>query len=127
MKKSVTFVIRGEKGRFLLQLRDNNPRIFYPSCWVFPGGGVEEGEEPITAAIREMKEEFEMEVALKELRLLGTYLHDGEEDFVFLYTGEGKPGALHEGEQMQFFPLESIMSMELGFGQHRIISFIKNS
>lgn len=125
MKRSVTFLIRNKKGEFLLQLRDNKPNIPYPHYWVFPGGGVEVWEEPIEAVMREMKEELEMEADLGDLLLLGTYLHNGEEDSVFLYTGGEKPGVLHEGEQVQFFFLESIMSMELGFDQNRIIPLIK--
>ena len=29
-----------KEGKFLLQLRDNNPTIAYPNTWAFFGGGV---------------------------------------------------------------------------------------
>nr|GFD07436.1 NUDIX hydrolase 25 [Tanacetum cinerariifolium] len=32
-------------------------RLNVPGAWQMPQGGIEEGEEPITAAVRELREE----------------------------------------------------------------------
>ena len=47
-----------KEEKFLLQLRDNNPNIFYPNTWAFFGGGVDAGEEHEEALKRELIEEL---------------------------------------------------------------------
>lgn len=44
--------------RFLLQLRDDNPKILYPGHWAFFGGHLEPGESAEQALWRELKEEI---------------------------------------------------------------------
>ena len=45
-------------GRYLVQLRDDIPGIFFPGHWGGFGGGVEAGETAEQAIIREMEEEL---------------------------------------------------------------------
>lgn len=45
-------------GRFLMQLRDNNPGILHPGCWGFFGGHIDPGETPEAAVKRELQEEI---------------------------------------------------------------------
>ncbi|MBQ6511714.1 NUDIX hydrolase [Methanobrevibacter sp.] len=49
---------------FILIKRKNDP---YKDCWALPGGFVEYGESVETAAIREAKEETNIDVELKDL------------------------------------------------------------
>jgi len=49
-------VIRDEKGRICL-LHRSYQADFEPGKWCLPGGHIEEGEEPIVAAARELEEE----------------------------------------------------------------------
>ncbi|MFV2085734.1 NUDIX domain-containing protein [Micromonospora sp. LOL_021] len=53
-------------GRLLLQLRDGNTRVD-PYRWCLPGGNVDPGEDPLTAAHRELREETGLTV--HDLRL----------------------------------------------------------
>ena len=48
-----------DDGRYVMQLRDAVPHIFYPDHWGCFGGAVESGETPLAALRRELKEELE--------------------------------------------------------------------
>jgi 8-oxo-dGTP pyrophosphatase MutT (NUDIX family) len=60
-RDAVVAVIRLEDGRYLMQLRDDKPGIFYPDHWGLFGGAVDEGEEPVEALRRELREELSLE------------------------------------------------------------------
>lgn len=55
-------VIVLDDGRYLLQLRDDKPGIFFPGHWGLFGGGVEPGERPADALKRELREELDLAV-----------------------------------------------------------------
>lgn len=56
-------VVRAPDGRILCQLRDNRPGIVCPGLWTCcPGGHVAAGELPREAILRELREEFEIEI-----------------------------------------------------------------
>lgn len=48
-----------EDGRYVMQLRDAKPHIFYPDHWGCFGGAVNEGEDPLRTLRRELQEELE--------------------------------------------------------------------
>ncbi|HMJ49273.1 MAG TPA: NUDIX domain-containing protein [Burkholderiales bacterium] len=60
---AVAAIIVLEDGRYVMQLRDAAPNIFYPDHWGCFGGAVDEGENPAQALRRELLEELEFEVA----------------------------------------------------------------
>lgn len=53
---SAVFLIK-RNGALLLQLRDDNPAIHRPGCWVIPGGHRRLGESNLECARREFLEE----------------------------------------------------------------------
>ncbi len=65
-------IVSGPEGQILCQLRDDKPDILFPGYWTCsPGGHVEPGEVPESAIIRELREEFEIEVTdLQPLKTL---------------------------------------------------------
>ena len=67
-------IIIFDDGRYLLQLRDNKAGIFFPGHWGLFGGGVEDGEQPVDALRRELKEELGLAIA--ELRQLTRFEFD---------------------------------------------------
>ena len=51
-----------DDGRYVMQLRDALPNIFYPDHWGCFGGAVDRGEDPLDALKRELREELEYAV-----------------------------------------------------------------
>ena len=47
--------------------------------WEFPGGKVEGGEDEAAAAVREMQEEFAVEITAGEVIATATFFHNGQE------------------------------------------------
>lgn len=52
-----------DDGRYLLQLRDQKPGIFYPGHWGLFGGALDPGEAPEAALLRELAEELGLAVS----------------------------------------------------------------
>ncbi|MBS0534411.1 MAG: NUDIX domain-containing protein [Proteobacteria bacterium] len=63
-------IIVTEDGRYLLQLRDDIPPIWYPGHWGLFGGAVDPGEDEIQALRRELREELELHSA-EPIRFVG--------------------------------------------------------
>lgn len=66
--------------------------------WVFPGGGVEDGEENVGAMIRECKEELGVDVEVLELMFENSFVRK------------------EDGEQREYFYKCNIIGGELGTG-----------
>jgi 8-oxo-dGTP pyrophosphatase MutT (NUDIX family) len=60
---AVAALILVEDEGYLMQKRDRRPDIWYPDHWGLFGGGVEPGEEPTAALVRELREELELTFA----------------------------------------------------------------
>jgi 8-oxo-dGTP pyrophosphatase MutT (NUDIX family) len=59
---AVAAIICLDDGRYLLQLRDDKPWIFFPNHWGFFGGALDAGETPLKALQRELKEELDYDL-----------------------------------------------------------------
>ena len=71
-------IIFDEQGRVLLCHRRDR------DMWNLPGGGMESGELPVEAVIREIKEETGLDAAVE--RLAGVYSKVDEDDLVFSFV-----------------------------------------
>ena len=69
-------------GQFLMIQRSEQVRA--PGLWCFPGGGIERGETPAQAIVREFEEELGLVV--KPIRELWSWLR--EDGGLFLYWWE---------------------------------------
>lgn len=100
-------------GRLLLIRRAIEPSL---GKWTFPGGFVEWGEPVEEAAIRETREEVNIEVALE--RLHGIYSYPDEPTAIVVYLAKlvsGRPSAGSEVQEIRLVTSEEIPWEELAF------------
>ena len=118
---AVAAIITVEDGRYLMQLRDDIPRIFYPGHWGCFGGAVSGGESGPQALRRELAEELEMVTADADefvrsdfgLGILGqkqcyrTYYE------IKVTVADVSRYVLHEGAEMRLFAAEDLFDARL--------------
>jgi 8-oxo-dGTP pyrophosphatase MutT (NUDIX family) len=118
---AVAAIITVEDGRYLMQLRDDMPGIFYPGHWGCFGGAVGHGETDVAALQRELAEELEMHAPHAEefitfdfdLRKLGqsrcyrTYYE------VKTTAAQAARCVLHEGAEMRLFAPTELFDLRL--------------
>jgi 8-oxo-dGTP pyrophosphatase MutT (NUDIX family) len=80
---AVAALLQLADGRYVMQLRDSNPDIFYPDHWGCFGGAVEPDEEPVDALVRELHEELGIEVGPNDVRRFTEFTFD------FGFAGDG--------------------------------------
>jgi 8-oxo-dGTP pyrophosphatase MutT (NUDIX family) len=118
---AVAALLQLSDGRYLMQLRDSNPAIFYPDHWGCFGGAVDAGEAPVAALVRELAEELQLAVAPADV------IQFTEFTFDFSFAGDGirlrtyyavtLPQAdldglvLGEGAELAAFAPESLLAM----------------
>lgn len=88
--------------------------------WVFPGGLVDRGETVEAAAVRETKEEVNLNV--RPLDLLGVYSYPGRPVIVVVYRAEVIGGELRPGDEAleaRVFDNQEIPWDELAFPSTR--------
>jgi len=95
--RAVAVIVNNDK--VLLMHRIKNGKEYY----VFPGGGVEDGETVEQAVLREVQEETSLEVKVKKLLYHHMYADIKDEHFFYLcryISGEPKLGNANESQEM---------------------------
>ncbi len=105
-----------------MQLRDGNSAR-YPHKWCFPGGRIEPGESVMEALLREVKEEYELEIEPADCTQFMLHkLSYGSSSAIFLCLyNKTKEPVCNEGADMKWMSLEEIKKLELGFEQERVL------
>ena len=82
------------EDKMVVMYREKNDRVYY----TFPGGGINEGEDVESCIIREVKEEFGIDVEpIKEV-----YLYENEKSIQHFFTCKWLSGELGSGEGEEF-------------------------
>jgi len=122
---AVAAIILVDGDRYLMQLRDSRPDIWYPGHWGFFGGAIDPGEQPEEALARELREELELDIETAEFfarfdfDLPGLGLRKYRRDYyVVPVTGAAASRlVLHEGASMRVFSGTEIL------GQARVTPY----
>lgn len=69
-RKIVSAIIFSKEGKLFQGMKDPKGGGVYADCWHIPGGGIDEGEEPVQALIRELKEELGLDVSNLPIELI---------------------------------------------------------
>ena len=76
--RAVAIIIKNNKVALIHRKKEGR------NYWVFPGGGVEKGETPEEAAVREIQEELGLVGKAEELLFSVESYHNGDKDPYFL-------------------------------------------
>lgn len=118
MKKEtgVIFVLVRD-NEILMQLRDGNCTK-WPYHWCIPGGGNEPGEDFETTLLREVKEEYDIDLKISDCQFIMTHeVGDGISHVYLCKIADDQNPVLQEGLAMHWMSLQEIEKLELGFQQ----------
>ena len=104
--KLAVVVIVSSESRILMVKRDIEPMM---GRWSFPSGYVDRGEIVEDAAIREVREETNVQVTLD--RLLGVYSGRGNPVVLIAYAAHQSGGTAEAGDETQaveWFPIDDL-------------------
>lgn len=110
-------------NKILMQQRDENCKKF-PLMWCLPGGVRDKGEEYEVTLLREIKEEYDLDLKLEQCTYLMDYHNGADKVYVCKIDSTQEP-KLKEGLAMKWMTIDEIEKLELGFHQERIIPILK--
>ena len=120
---TVDMIIFNNQNELVLIKRKNNP---YKNYWALPGGFIEYNEEAEHAAIREAKEETNLDIELK--KLIGVYSKADRDPrghtITIAYTAIIKEGILKsnsDAKDTMFINVNKINDIDLAFDHEKII------
>lgn len=140
-KRAVGIILKGENILLIHRFHPGWQKGWY---YVFPGGGVEDGETPEEAVIREIKEELSVDVEIDRLLFVehnpssvrGN--ENGRDEYFYLireFEGEPELGGpekerMHENDQfiLEWIPIKNMSKMENLFpekAKKKLIKFLE--
>lgn len=121
-------ILLNKKNEILLIKRQNDP---FKGLWSLPAGFVEYGENPIDAAMRELKEETGLDAEYDQV--IGTYLADDHPKtysiltVITVKTVKGKLLPSDDAEETNFFKLNELPEMAFKAQVVAIKNYVKLS
>lgn len=94
----VRVIVMDDKNRMLMVCQHHEDR----DIWMVPGGGIEEGESSLEAAVREVDEETGLDVQIEKLLWHVEEVSERGQRFVNFFLGRMIGGTLELGEDPEF-------------------------
>ena len=107
-------------GKILLQQRDAHCQRF-PLAWCIPGGAQEPGEDYLETTLREIKEEYALELKPSDCEFIVDRPETNPGKVFYCRVPIDQDPELHEGEAMEWVDLAELPNRELGFNHQEII------
>ena len=126
-RKYAAVMLLDRKGLVMLQQKTLDAP-HHAGMWGMFGGGIEEGETALSAAVREIKEELEIELAPETLLHVGDFAFPDAEITVFraeVPVDSALP--LHEGRGMGYFTKEEIEHLRVSPNDRQILLELFNA
>ena len=94
----VRVIVLDDENRMLMVCHHHEDR----DIWMVPGGGIEEGESSLEAAVREVEEETGLDIEVQKLLWHVEEVSERGQRFVNFFLGEMTGGTLELGEDPEF-------------------------
>lgn len=133
VRRCVSALLTDERGRLVIQLRDEKPGLIFPNQWATLGGAIEADETPDEAMERELSEEIQPAPPVTFWRYFEHTYHDGKQQCMvanYVYVGKLPcPLAeikLYEGQRLEAFRADQIDSLPVAYGLELVFkAFLK--
>ena len=111
--RGACIILVSREGKVLLHLRSSDPRVMYSGRWAFVSGGVEPGENPRAAIIREVMEETGYTLRFPVWLWKNVHTKPKFEvlDSTFVAPYDGQSMTLGEGDGLDWFSLEEALAL----------------
>ena len=116
-------------GQVLIQKRQ--PDDVWPGLWEFPGGGIEEGETPEQALVREYQEEVELDIIPGEKVTVVSYAYTRYRVTMHCYlchltNGDAPEPVFNEAVEGGFVMPRALSDYAFPAGHRRLIEFMRS-
>jgi len=113
MKLVAKIILVNPEKKLLMALRDNKAEISYPNHWANIGGEIEQGETPLEALKRELREEVSCKVY--DIEVLGEGFIPDENCKVIFFKGKIfdklENIRLYEGQKVNLFAFQELENL----------------
>ncbi len=123
VRDCVSALLTDQQGKLVIQLRDDKPGLLFPAHWATLGGGIEKGETPDQAMLRELEEEIAPAPPVTFWRYFAhSYRVRGETRMVanHVYVGQLSCALedikLYEGQRLGAFAAHEIDGLRIAYG-----------